>query len=113
WVVLVGASILVTTMATAIGYAIAVLLQPMLAQLVSQVLVFFVLRFSPIAFPASQLPAWFQPVHDVLPIQAAADLIRAGIARDVYAFSGWDLLNLTLWTALGLVITFRALLRRR
>lgn len=111
--VLVVASLLVTTMATAVGYAIAVSLSPTLAQLVTQVLVFFVMLFSPITFPASQLPAWFQAVHDVLPIQAAADLMRAGIASDDYVFSGWDLLILALWTACGLLITVRALVRRR
>ncbi|GGD42409.1 multidrug ABC transporter permease [Microbacterium faecale] len=112
-ILLVVASLLVTTMATAVGYAIAVSLPPTLAQLVTQVLVFFVMLFSPITFPARQLPAWFQSLHDVLPIQAAGDLMRAGIASDDYAFSGWDLVTLTLWTAVGLLITVRALMRRR
>lgn len=113
WPLLIVASLLVTTMATAVGYAIAVSLQPMLAQMVSQVLVFFVLLFSPIAFPAGQLPLWFQTVHSILPIQPAAALMRAGIASDTFAFSGSDLLVLVLWTALGLLITTWALVRRK
>lgn len=113
WPLLIAASLLVTTMATAVGYAIAVSLQPMLAQLVSQVLVFFVLLFSPISFPASQLPSWFQTLHSFLPMQPAADLMRAGIASHTFAYSGRDLLVLVLWTALGLLITTRALMRRK
>lgn len=113
WPLLILASLLVTTMSTALGYAIAVSLPAMLAQLVSQVLVFFVLLFSPITFPASQLPDWFQTLHQFLPIQSAADLLRAGIASHTFTATGRDLLVLALWTALGLLITTRALLRRK
>lgn len=113
WPVLLLSSLLVTTMATAVGYAIAVTLPAMLAQLVSQVLVFFVLLFSPITFPASQLPDWFTTVHAVLPVHAAADLMRAGIASGAFAADGRDLLVLALWTSLGLLVTARALVRRR
>lgn len=113
WPLLILASVLVTTMATAIGYAIAVTLPAMLAQLLSQVLVFFVLLFSPITFPASQLPGWFQALHTVLPIQPAADLMRAGIAAETFPADGRDLLVLVIWTALGLFVTFLALVRRK
>ncbi len=113
WPLLVLASVLVTTMATALGYAIAVTFPAMLAQLLSQVLVFFVLLFSPITFPAEQLPGWFQELHTVLPVQAAADLMRSGIAADAFPARAGDLLVLSLWTALGLVVTYLALARRR
>lgn len=112
WALLVLASLLVTTMATAVGYAIAVLFPAMLAQLISQVLVFFVLLFSPITFPASQLPEWFQAVHRLLPIQPAAELLRAGIASEDFTAQGRDLAVLSLWTVAGLLITTRALVRR-
>lgn len=113
WPLLIIASLLVTTMATAVGYAIAVSLPAMLAQLLSQVLVFFVLLFSPITFPVDQLPGWFQAVHTILPVQSAAELVRAGIASDVFTASGRDLLVLTVWTVLGLLISTRALVRRK
>lgn len=112
WPVLVAASLLVTIMATAVGYAIAVSMQPMLAQLITQVLVFFVLLFSPITFPGSQLPQWFQTLHDVLPVRPGADLLRAGLASDVFTASGRDLAVLAAWTVLGIVVTLRALVRR-
>ncbi|MPV35686.1 ABC transporter permease [Georgenia subflava] len=113
WPLLIAATVLVTVMATAVGYAIAVALPPMLAQLVTQVLVFFVLLFSPITFPAGQLPGWFQTVHDVLPVRAGADLLRAGLASDTFTASGRDLVVLALWCLAGLAITLRALVRRQ
>ncbi|MEE6282689.1 ABC transporter permease [Georgenia sunbinii] len=113
WPVLIAAALLVTVMATAVGYAIAVTLQPMLAQLVSQVLVFFVLLFSPITFPATQLPQWFQTVHDVLPVRPGADLLRAGLASDTFTADGRDLAVLVAWTVVGIAVTLRALVRRQ
>jgi ABC-2 type transport system permease protein len=113
WPLLIAATLLVTVMATAVGYAIAVSLQPMLAQLVSQVLVFFVLLFSPITFAANQLPGWFQTVHDFLPLRPGADLLRAGLAAESYEASGRDLLVLTIWCLAGIAITIRALVRRQ
>lgn len=113
WPLLAIVSLLVTTMGTAVGYSIAVSFPPMLAQLISQVLVFFVLLFSPITFSEEQLPAWFRMVHDLLPIRAAADLMRAGIASEAFASNARDLCVLLLWTVLGLLVTTRALMRRR
>lgn len=112
WPLLIAAAVLVAVMATAVGYAIAVTLRPLLAQLLTQVLIFFVMLFSPITFPAAQLPAWFQSLHDVLPARPGADLVRAGLASEVYSASGQDLLVLALWTVAGLAVTLVALARR-
>jgi ABC-2 type transport system permease protein len=112
WPVLVAAAVLVTVTATSVGYAIAVTLPPLLAQLTTQVLVFFVLLFSPVTFPASQLPAWFARLHDLLPVRPAADLLRAGLVSDVYVASLQDLVMLLVWCLLGLAISVRALVHR-
>src|SRR5699024_3573654 len=88
WPVLLAAALLVTLTATAVGYAIAVSMPPTLAQLLTQVLVFFVLLFSPVTFPADQLPAWFQTVHDYLPARPGADLVRAGLVAHTYSADG-------------------------
>lgn len=113
WPVLLSAILLVTVTATAVGYAIAVTLPPMLAQLITQVLVFFVLLFSPITFPLEQLPQWFQAVHDVLPARPGADLVRAGLASDAFSASSRDLLVLLAWCLGGLAVSLRALVRRK
>ncbi|HLR96482.1 MAG TPA: ABC transporter permease [Jiangellaceae bacterium] len=112
WPLLIAAAVLVTITSTAVGYAIAVSLPPMLAQLISQVLVFFVLLFSPVTYPASQLPSWFQVVHDVLPVRPAADLLRAGLAGDVYGMRWVDLAVVVAWCLVGLAISLRALMKR-
>lgn len=112
WPLLIAASLLVAIMAASVGYAIAVSLRPMTAQVVTQVLVFFVLLFSPVTFPASQLPQWFRTAHDWLPVRPAADLLRTGLASGTYAWQGRDLVVLAVWTMVGLAITLRALNRR-
>ncbi|GAA5072096.1 ABC-2 type transport system permease protein [Thermocatellispora tengchongensis] len=112
WPLLVAASVLTAVMATAVGYAIAVLLPPLPAQPTTQVLVFFVMLFSPITFPASRLPEWFQAVHDVLPFRPAADLLRVRLLSSGYTVSWRDLAVLLAWCALGLAISVRALVRR-
>lgn len=112
WPLLLATSVLVAVTATAVGYMLAVVMPPMLAQVVSQALSFFVLLFSPITFPASQLPAWFQTVHDWLPIRPAADLVRAGLAQHTYTADGRDLLVLALWGVVGVGLSVRTLIRR-
>lgn len=112
WFGLLGAVILVTVMATSVGYAIAVTFKPMVAQLLSQVLVFFILLFSPVTFPQGQLPEWFATVHDVLPIRPAADLIRASLAPQTFTADTRDLLVLLAWGAVGVAVALRALMRR-
>jgi ABC-2 type transport system permease protein len=112
WPVLLLATVLVTVTATAVGYAVAVTLAPVLAQLVSQVLVFFVMLFSPLTFPATQLPDWFQAVHEWLPVQPAGDLLRAGLASEVYSADARDVVVLAVWCVLGFLLSLRALVRR-
>lgn len=109
---LIPAVLLVTLMAANIGYALAVVLQPLAAQLLTQVLVFFVMLFSPVTFPAERLPQWYQRLHDYLPVRAGADLIRAGLASDAYAMDSRDLVVLALWTVAGFAVTLRALASR-
>lgn len=111
WPVLLLAGIGAALAATAIGYALAVVLPPLLAQLATQVLVFFVMLFSPITFPAAQLPGWLASLHDWLPFRPAGDLLRAGLLEGFEA--RWqDAAVLALWCALGLVVSIRALSRR-
>jgi ABC-2 type transport system permease protein len=65
----VPAVVLVALTATSIGYALASLVPPMIANMASQVLVVFTLMFSPLNFPADRLPGWLAAIHSVLPIQ--------------------------------------------
>lgn len=112
WPVLVAAGLLSVVTATAVGYAMAVTLPPLLATVASQVLVFFVLLFSPLTYPAEQLPAWFQRVHQVLPVQSAGDAIRSGLVADTFPLDAADLLTLLIWCLVGVAVSLAALRRR-
>ncbi|MDA0566504.1 ABC transporter permease [Streptomonospora sp. S1-112] len=112
WPLLVAAAVLTTVMATVVGYAVAVLLPPLPAQLTAQVLVFFVMLFSPVTFPESRLPGWFQAVHDVLPFRPAGDLLRAGLLADSHGAAWTHLAVLVAWCAAGFAVSVRALVRR-
>ena len=60
-----------------LGYSLAhSIAKAQITQLITQVLVFFIMIFSPIMFPASQLPHWLATVHKYLPIVYMADLSR-------------------------------------
>src|SRR5450759_3672853 len=78
WVV--PAVILVVLTAPSAGYAMASLLPPLIANLMSQVLVVLVFMFSPLQFPADRLPDWLAAIHRVLPIQAMGEVMRGTLA---------------------------------
>ena len=76
---LVPGAVLVALTAACIGYAIATLLAPALAQILSQVLAFGIMLFSPVSFPADRLPDWAQDIHRWLPFEPMAQVVRAGL----------------------------------
>ena len=84
----VPAMLLVALTATSMGYAIASLLPPMIANLLTQVLVVFVLMFSPLNFPADRLPGWLAAVHQVLPFQAMGEVVRGTLASGTFPVAG-------------------------
>ncbi len=58
------ATLLVSLTAAAVGYGMASLLKPTLAMLMTQVLVFVILLFTPVSYPADRMPAWLQAAHE-------------------------------------------------
>ena len=110
WIVL--AVPLVSLIAATVGYSMALLLKPQLAQMLSQVLVFVALLFSPISFPAERMPGWLQAVHHWLPIEPMADLMRAVLIGDQFGMSTRSVAVLAVWTVAA-VIGALAVLQRR
>jgi ABC-2 type transport system permease protein len=108
----VPAMVLVAVTAAAIGYALASLLPPMVAMLLTQVLVIGVLVFSPINFPASRLPEWMQSVHAVLPVQAIGEVVRGSLAGDVFPLTVGPFVVLAAWCMVSLGLTWATLRRR-
>ncbi len=85
--------------------------KPEMSHVVTQVLVFVIMIFSPVLYPVEQLPAWLAKVHSVLPIQYMADLSR-GTLTDLDINIGRSFAIVGAWCAVGLVAT-NYFIRRR
>jgi ABC-2 type transport system permease protein len=109
---IIPASLLVAVTAAAVGYAMATLLPPMVAMLLTQVLVIGVLVFSPINFPAERLPDWLRTVHAVLPVQAMGEVIRGSLASSTFPLTAAPFMMLAAWCAACLGLTYLTLRRR-
>lgn len=110
WVV--PAALLVSLTAAAIGYAMAALLPPQVAQLMTQLVVFVILLFSPISVAVERFPGWLATVHQWLPISPMAELLRAGLANDVFSVPPRSLAVLLAWCVASVVLAGIALRRR-
>jgi ABC-2 type transport system permease protein len=84
----------------------------MMAMLLSQVLVFGVLLFSPVNYPAERMPEWMQTIHSVLPVQAMAEVIRGSLASDTFRLTAGPVLLLAVWCAISLGLSWMTLRRR-
>lgn len=109
---IVPSVLLVAVTAAALGYAMATVLPPMVAMLMTQVLVIGVLVFSPINFPASRLPEWLQSIHAILPVQAMGEVIRGSLASSTFPLTAGPFILLIAWVIAALSITHVALIRR-
>lgn len=102
-----AAALVVSVTAASVGDAIATLLTPAVAQLLTQMLIFAVMLFSPGSYPSDRLPGWLASIHEYLPI---AQLIRAGLAPAQFDVPGRSLAVRGLWciaSVLGAVATLR------
>ena len=106
------AVLLTVTTAAAVGYAMASLLPPLMAMLLSQVLVFAVLLFSPLNYPAERLPEWMQTIHSLLPVQAMGEVIRGSLVTDVFPLTAGPFVMLAVWCTGALVLSYVTLQRR-
>jgi ABC-2 type transport system permease protein len=109
---LVPGALLVSLTAAAVGYAMASLLAPAVASLMTQALVFVVLLFSPVSYPAERMPGWLQGAHDWLPIEPMAQLVRAGLVQDAFTLPARSLVVLVVWCVASVAAAVWALRRR-
>jgi len=99
---LVPAALLCALVAIAVGYGMALAISnPLVMNLIANALVFVVLLFSPIVYPASQLPGWLYAAHRVLPFYNMAVVIRAGLTSGLVAHVTTSFLVLIGWTIAG------------
>ncbi len=92
---IIPAVLLTLYVGTMIGYALAhALSNPLLVIMLTQVMIFFILGFSPINFPADQLPGWLAAFNQALPMLHMAAVTRAALTQGVVsgvALSYWVL----------------------
>ena len=104
--ILVPAVLLSTVMCVSVGYGMALAVtNPLVVNLITNALVFLVLLFTPIVYPASNLPTAMVRIHEVLPFYPMAQVIRAGLTDGVVTDVGGPFLVIGVWTAIGMGLT--------
>ena len=111
-ILVIPAVILISLCATFLGYALAMAVpKPMMAQVITQIMIFAVMLFSPVMYPAERLPGWLQSIHTVFPIQYMADLTR-GTLTDLDVNLGLAFIVVGAWCLAGFIITWFVVRRR-
>lgn len=109
-------SILIFTLvgltAIGIGYTIALWLRPIIAELISQVLIFGILLFSPINFPPERLPSWLARLHEFLPIQFMVESVRATLAPDQFDLDRFSIFVIGVWCVFSFIMCYFAIVKR-
>jgi len=114
WLVVLAA-ILVIAVASAIGYAVGhAIANPRITNLITQLMIFVVVIFSPINFPSDRFPAWLQWLHQWLPMEHSALLMRSTLTEGLVTDAIWpSWLMLGAWALVSWAVTFRVVSRRR
>jgi ABC-2 type transport system permease protein len=112
---IVPAVALTAAMATSVGYALGhAVPEPRVTNLITNVLIFLVLLFSPIVVPIEQFPDWWAAVQRVLPFWHMSVVIRAGLSDGLVTSSvAASYLVLAAWTAAAWLLAGWVVGRRR
>lgn len=98
----VPAMLLTSLMATSVGFAFAhAIPEPRITNLITNLIVFLVLLFSPIVVQIDRFPGWWATVHRVLPFYHMANVIRASLSTGLADSVGTSWLVLGIWTVLS------------
>jgi ABC-2 type transport system permease protein len=109
----VPAILLICATATLTGYAMAhAIAQPMITMILTQVINFFVIGFSPVCFPSAQLPDWLARINDVLPFAHMATVMHGALAPALAVDDGRSYLVLAAWTVATAAIAGLAVAKR-
>ena len=109
----VPALLLVAATASAVGYALASASPPQATQQISSFVSIGVLLFSPVQFPAEQLPRPLQAVHDVLPVEPMADVVRWSLTCRYVEDPASAFVLVAAWGVGALLLSARVATRRR
>lgn len=108
------AVLMVAVTANAIGYALGhAIPNPMITAMATQVIVFILVGFAPVSFPPERLPRWLDRLHDWLPVEPMANVVRGSLAPELVTNLGRSYLVLGAWLAGMLAISAAVVGRRR
>jgi ABC-2 type transport system permease protein len=111
---IVPAMLLTSLMATSVGFAFAhAIPEPRITNLITNLIVFLVLLFSPIVVAIDRFPGWWAAVHRVLPFYHMANVIRAGLSNGLADSVATSWLILAIWTVLSWALAAWVVGRRR
>jgi ABC-2 type transport system permease protein len=88
-----------------IGYTLAHGLAPAVAQVVSITMIFVMVGFSPVVFPAGQLPGWLAAVNEWLPFGSMGTLVRGALVDGFAAGAARAWLVVAAWAAAAALAT--------
>jgi ABC-2 type transport system permease protein len=101
-------------MATSVGFGLGHLIpDPRVTNLITNVIVFFVLLFSPIVVPIELFPDWLAAIHRVLPFYPMATVIRDALTDGLVTGVGTAYLVLIAWTVGSWMAVTWVVTRRR
>lgn len=110
---LVPSAVLAALMGASVGYGLAVAIpEPRITNLITNVVIFLVLLFSPIVIPIERFADWAQTAHRVLPFFHMSNLIRSAMTEGIVPDAATSLFILLGWTALGWALVARVVARR-
>ncbi len=98
---------------TMIGYGLGhAVPNPTVTRLVTQLFIFAIFGFTPILFPARQLPGWLAAVNWWFPFGHMAVIVRAGLTSGLVHGVGTSYAVVAVWGVIGVVASAWALGRR-
>jgi ABC-2 type transport system permease protein len=99
---IVPAVVLASLMATSVGFAAGhAIPDPRVTNLLTNLVLFLALLFSPIVVPIDQFPGWWAAVHRGLPLFHMANVIRAALTDGLVTGLATSWIVLGLWTVLS------------
>jgi len=112
WVI--PAVLLSSLMAASVGFAVGhAVPDPALINVITNLVIFVVLMFSPIAFPIENFPQWLAAAHRALPFWHMANVVRASLTQGLVQHVWVSYSVLGAWTAAAWVLSAWAVGRRR
>ena len=111
---IVPAILLVSVMAISVGFALGHgIADPRITNLITNILVFAVLLFTPIVVPIEHFPAWLATVHRSLPFYHMAQVLRAALSDGLVTGVATSYVVLSTWTATAWAVAGWAVGRQR